>query len=128
MTHLVHALHHVLLQFGHSWEKQGSLPSFATCNVRKNPPLLSDVVSLQKPGLISSSWDTAVYQRLHDGLTLTLQGQVNEVGSTFCACVCARHVGAPCHSASFYKMGTTRAFVKITLVRIPANYSQELLK
>lgn len=67
-------------------------------------------------GIISSSWDTVGYQRLRDGLTLTLQGHVNEVGSTICACVHALLVGGPCHSARFYKMGTTSAFVKITPV------------
>lgn len=47
MTHLVPMLHHVLLQFEHSWEKQGLLPFFATCKFRKIPPPLSDTVSLQ---------------------------------------------------------------------------------
>lgn len=78
MAHLACALHYVLLQFRHSQEKQGLLPSFATCNLRKIPPPFSDVVSLQCNRNIPSSWDTAVYQRLHDGLTLILQGHANE--------------------------------------------------
>lgn len=128
MAHLVHALHHVLLQLGHSWEKQGLLPSFATCNLGKIHPPLSDVVSHQCNRNNPLFLDTVVYQRLRDGLTLTLQGHVNEVGSTICASMCTLHVSGLCYSSSFYKMSTTSTFVKITLVCIHANYSQKLVK
>lgn len=116
MTHLVHALHHVLLQLGHSWENQGLLPSFATCNLGKIYSPLSDVLSHQCKRNNPLFLDTVVYQRLRDGLTLILLGHVNEAGSTICASVCALHVSGPCYSSSFYEMSTTSTFVKITLV------------